>query len=171
MATASARPKIGMVSLGCAKNLVDAEIMFRRALEICKANYGADHPKVASPLSNLAMLLHATDRSVEAEPMIQRALMIDEASYGPDHPEVATRLNNLAVLLQDTNRAGEAERLYRRAAIILLRASKASGHRLPNTVDSLSNWAVTLTALGQTAEQAFSIISSHLAEEGLDPSN
>lgn len=27
MATASARPKIGMVSLGCAKNLVDAEIM------------------------------------------------------------------------------------------------------------------------------------------------
>ena len=27
MATAKARPKIGMVSLGCAKNLVDAEIM------------------------------------------------------------------------------------------------------------------------------------------------
>ena len=48
---------------------------------------GPDHPKVATALNNLAVLLRATNRLDEAEPLFRRALAIDERAYGPDHPE------------------------------------------------------------------------------------
>ncbi len=92
----------------------------RRALAIDEASYGADHPKIAIRLNNLAHLLQATNRLGEAEPLMRRALAIDEASYGADHPDVAVDLNNLAQLLQDTNRLGEAEPLMRRSVEIMI---------------------------------------------------
>ena len=49
-------------------------------------DYGPDHPKVATALNNLALLLEATNRSGEAEPLMRRALTIDEDTYGPDLP-------------------------------------------------------------------------------------
>ena len=70
--------------------LDEAEPLYRRALAICEASYGPDHPNVAIGLNNLASLLRATNRLAEAEPLYRRALAIDEASYGPDHPNVAT---------------------------------------------------------------------------------
>ena len=40
----------------------------RRALEIDEANYGLDHPGVATDLNNLAGLLQTTNWLAEAEP-------------------------------------------------------------------------------------------------------
>jgi tetratricopeptide (TPR) repeat protein len=72
----------------------------RRALAIDERSYGAEHPSVATALSNLAQLLQDSNRLAEAEPLMRRALAIDEQSYGVEHPRVAIDLNNLAQLLQ-----------------------------------------------------------------------
>ena len=91
----------------------------RRALEIDEKSFGADHPKVAITLNNLATLLHATNDISEAEPLMRRALAIDEKSFGPNHPDVARDLNNLATLLQDQGRWREAIGLLEKAKPIM----------------------------------------------------
>jgi hypothetical protein len=48
----------------------------RRALAIDEASFGADHPRVAIDLNNLAQLLQDTKRLAEAEPLMRRALAI-----------------------------------------------------------------------------------------------
>ena len=48
----------------------------RRDLAIAEDAYGPDHPAVARDLSNLAVLLYATNRLSEAEPLLRRALAI-----------------------------------------------------------------------------------------------
>ena len=104
----------------------------RRALAINEKSFGAEHPKVAIALNNLASLLQATNRLAEAEPLMRRALAIDEKSFGTEHPNVAIRLNNLAQLLQATNRLAEAEPLMRRALAI---DEKSYGTEHPNVAN------------------------------------
>ena len=121
----------------------------RRALAIDEKAFGPDHPNVAIGLSNLAVLLQATNRLAEAEPMFRRALAIDEKAFGPDHPEVATDLNNLAELLRATNRLAEAEPMYRRALAI---DEKAFGPDHPEVATDLNNLALLLRATNRLAE-------------------
>jgi Tfp pilus assembly protein PilF len=125
--------------------------LYRRALAIDEANYGPDHPNVATDLNNLAGLLRATNRPSEAEPMYRRALAIDEASYGPNHPNVARVLSNLAVLLQNTNRLSEAEPLCRRA-LTIYEASYGPDH--PTVALGLNNLAILLEATNRLSEAA-----------------
>jgi len=73
----------------------------RRALEIDEANYGLDHPGVATDLNNLAGLLQTTNRLAEAEPLIGRAFVIFLASQGLDQPNTQTILSNCRKMLQD----------------------------------------------------------------------
>jgi hypothetical protein len=89
--------------------LGEAEPLMRRALAINEKTLGAEHPKVAIRLNNLALLLEAMDRPAEAEPLIRQALAITEKNFGPEHPTTATRLNNLAMILDSLNRPAEAE--------------------------------------------------------------
>ncbi|MFN7961339.1 MAG: tetratricopeptide repeat protein [Thermoanaerobaculia bacterium] len=44
-----------------------AEPLMRRVVAILEASLGKEHPNVATPLSNLAQLLQATNRLVEAD--------------------------------------------------------------------------------------------------------
>ncbi|TYP80667.1 MULTISPECIES: tetratricopeptide repeat protein [Nitrosomonas] len=127
----------------------EAEPLMRRALAIDEASFGADHPKVALDLNDLAGLLLETNRLAEAEPLMRRALDIDEASLGVDHPEVARKLNNLAGLLQSTNRLTEAEPLVRRA-LAIDEASFGADH--PNVARDLANLACLLKATNRLAE-------------------
>ncbi len=126
-----------------------AEPLMRRALAIEEASLGADHPSIATVLSNLAALLHATNRQAEAEPLIRRALAIDEASFGADHPNVGIDLANLASLLQEANRLAEAEPLMRQA-LAIDEASFGADH--PRVAFQLSNQALLLQATNRLAE-------------------
>ena len=83
-------------STAATNRLVEAELIYRRALAIDEKSLGPDHPAVCSVLNNLAGLLQHTNRLSEAEPLYRRALAIGEENLGPDHLEIATRLNNLA---------------------------------------------------------------------------
>ena len=93
----------------------EAEPLYKRAAKIVEAALGANHPKFATVLSNLAQLYEAMGRYAEAEPLYERALAITEAAHGPDHPDVAIRINNLAGLYWATGRYAEAELLSQRA--------------------------------------------------------
>src|SRR5437870_3654763 len=63
-------------------------------------SFGADDPRVARTLNNLASLYHAQGRFAEAEPLYRRSLTIFEKASGPDHPRVGLALSNLANLYQ-----------------------------------------------------------------------
>ena len=130
-------------------DFLQAESLYRRALEIDEASLGPKHPEVARNLNNLALLLKATNRLGEAEPLMRRALEIDEASFGPKHPEVAIDLNSLASLLLATNWLSEAEPLMRRA----LEIDEASfGSKHPEVARDLNNLGQLLQATNRLGE-------------------
>ncbi len=60
--------------------LEEAEPLYRRALTIDEAAYGATHPRVATRLNNLALLLQETNRLEEAEPLYRRMVSILQRS-------------------------------------------------------------------------------------------
>ena len=71
----------------------------RRAVAIDEQSYGAEHPRVAIDLNNLATLLQATNRLAEAEPLMRRAVDIFRQSFGEEHPNTQTVEQNLRLLL------------------------------------------------------------------------
>jgi tetratricopeptide (TPR) repeat protein len=127
----------------------DAEPHYRRALMIDEANFGPDHPFVATRVNNLAMLLLETNRLAEVEPLIRRALKIVEMSDGPNHPNVSKILGNLALLMRDTNRLVDTEPILHRALKV---AETSCGPDHPLVADSLNNLAGMLHDTGRPAE-------------------
>jgi len=128
---------------------VEAEPLFRRALEIRERVRGPDHPDTARSLNNLATLYDSQGKLTEAEPLYRRALEIRERVLGPDHPDTATSLNNLAGLYYSQGKLTEAEPLLRRALEI---CERVQGPDHPNTALSLHNLAVLYQAQGKLTE-------------------
>ena len=93
--------------------LAEAEPLYRRALAIDEKSFGPDHPKVATDLNNLALLLRATNRLAEVEPLYRRALAIFEKCFGPNHPHFRTTMNNYATLLAAMSLSEDAIRVTR----------------------------------------------------------
>ena len=124
----------------------EAEPLFRRALEIRKAQLGTDHPDVAESLNDMAELLRAQGKYPDAEPLFRRALEIHETQLGTDHPSVATSLNNLALLLQAQGKYSDAEPLLRRALEI---HETQLGADHPSVATSLNSLAELLRAQGK----------------------
>lgn len=75
---------------------------------------GADHPSVASSLSDLAALYSSQGKYEQAQPLYKRALQIREQKLGPEHPNTAISLNNLASLYQVQEMYTDAQPLYER---------------------------------------------------------
>ena len=116
--------------------------------------FGPEHPYMATPLNNLAILYHKQGKYDKAEPLYQRALAIKEMVLGPDHPDVATMLNNLAGLYEDQGKYQAAKPLYQRALAI---NEKALGPDHPSVAATLNNLAKLYTTQGkyQSAEPLF----------------
>lgn len=128
------------------------EQMLRRALAIETQQLGADHPKVAVKLSNLAQLLKLDPaRRAEAEALMRRVLKIHEATLVPGEPAIATDLVNLADLLRAMGRADEAEPLLRRALAIDV-AYYGNSH--PEVAMDLANLGALLFDAGRLDEAA-----------------
>jgi tetratricopeptide (TPR) repeat protein len=90
--------------------LAEAEALMRRALAIDEASYGADHPKVALRLNNLARLLQATNRLAEAEALMRRALAIFLAftqATGHEHPHLRKVRGYYTDVLQEMGHSEE----------------------------------------------------------------
>ncbi|NRB20739.1 MAG: tetratricopeptide repeat protein, partial [Rhodobacteraceae bacterium] len=78
---------------------VEAEPLFRQALEIDRKTLGTDHPDYAIHLNNLGTLLSKTGQYGEAEPLCCEALAVLEAALGAEHPHTVTARGNLETLL------------------------------------------------------------------------
>jgi tetratricopeptide (TPR) repeat protein len=77
-------------------SLVDAERLYKSALELRQSALGEDHPTVAGSVNNLAVLLMDQRHAAEALPLLRRAAKLAKAQLGKEHPHYATTLNNLA---------------------------------------------------------------------------
>ncbi len=111
-----------------------AAVLYRRALAKEDAVSGPAHPRIATRLNDLALLLPPQ----EAEPLLRRARDIQQNAFGPRHPETAVTLNNLANVLLATGRIREAEALARRA-LSILEEMLGAGH--PRVATGSSNLA------------------------------
>jgi tetratricopeptide (TPR) repeat protein len=88
-----------------------AEPLMRRALAIDEASFGADHPRVAAEVNNLAQLLQDTNRLAEAEPLMRRALVTFIKSLGLEHPSSNIVRGNYIALLQAMGRTEDEIRI------------------------------------------------------------
>jgi len=67
-------------------NFLEAEPLYREALEIKKKVLGPYHPSIATGLNNLAVLLSRQGKKMEANKLGKEALAIWTRALGPDHP-------------------------------------------------------------------------------------
>ncbi|HEY7116283.1 MAG TPA: tetratricopeptide repeat protein, partial [Tepidisphaeraceae bacterium] len=126
-----------------------AEGMLRRALQLERERFGAQHGEVAVALNSLAEVLLSQRRLDEAESLHRQALEIRRAVYGPNDPLVAESLDHLALVLHRQWKNAEAEPLYREALAI---RRQAFGDQDLAVAESLSNLATLLRVEGQLDE-------------------
>lgn len=100
----------------------EAELLYRRALDVVDAALGLDHLQAASLYRNLGRLEHTRGRAAEGEALARWGLKIRERALGPDHPEVAADKAALAAILGARGNSAEAEELYRHALAVFERA-------------------------------------------------
>jgi tetratricopeptide (TPR) repeat protein len=121
----------------------------QEALKEAEATFGANDPRFATSLNNLAELYSKEGKYAEAEPRFQRALEIREKALGPNHPDVATSLNSLASLNVAEGKYAQAEPLLQRALEI---QEKVLGPNHSDVAESLNNLAALYDDQGRYAE-------------------
>jgi tetratricopeptide (TPR) repeat protein len=115
----------------------------REAIAFVERVRGAEHPSVASALSNLAQSLQSVGRGKEAFSLIQRALAIRVSAYGEDSPAVADSYRILADAYIDAGDLPAARKEYEHALAIHRAHGDEAGQ-----VFTLGNLAIVLNGLG-----------------------
>lgn len=131
-----------------ADDLETAAKHFEKALAIARERYGADDPRIATDLNNLAEVYRLLGRFADAEKLYLEALELDRRRPVGNPSETATTLNNLALLYRAQKRFDEAEELYRRA-LRLLEESVGPNHQ--DVARLLNNWAMLKLAADDPA--------------------
>jgi hypothetical protein len=93
----------------------EAELLYRRALEIRRKKLGDKHPLTALSYNNLAVCLDDQGKPAEALPLYRRALDFRRAALGEEHPETAASYSNVASCLNRLGQRDEAIGSLRRA--------------------------------------------------------
>jgi hypothetical protein len=86
----------------------EAEPLLRRALAIDEKVRGPVHPKVATRLNNLALVLEKTNRVADAEPLMRRSFAIllgTQRLTGHEHPNASTASSIYARLLKKSGKS------------------------------------------------------------------
>jgi len=105
--------------------------LYREALQLMRADFGSDHPDVASTLGDLAIALKDTRQYEEAEQAYLESLAIQRRILGARNPEVGNTLNNLSVFYATREDFPAALRTADEAQQIL-REALGEDHRLTN---------------------------------------
>jgi tetratricopeptide (TPR) repeat protein len=115
--------QVGLYQKGRAR-LQEAKLMLEKSLAIEKEISGANHPKVASCLTNLGFVLKDMEDLKGAHECLKEALTIDETNDGRNPANIAVRVTNLGLILKDMNDL-EGGRVHFERALAL--ASETSG--------------------------------------------
>ncbi|XP_044139696.1 tetratricopeptide repeat protein 19, mitochondrial [Bufo gargarizans] len=92
--------------------ILHAQTMYERALQICKEEQGELHPQTVNLLSDLATVLEAQGRFDEAYTYIKQAHEIAEKT---EHPNQHVILGNMAMILLHQENLVDAEKLFNEA--------------------------------------------------------
>jgi tetratricopeptide (TPR) repeat protein len=104
--------------------MVEAETLFREAMDINKRIYKGDHPDLALGLNNLAHILNLQEKVADAESSCRDAVAMWRRLYKGDNFEAAVSLTNLADLLHKQGKLTDAEVTCREALEMNIRLSK-----------------------------------------------
>ena len=144
------------------RDIDEAEVLNRRALEILERGQGKDSSRRLRAQNNLALTLLESydDRKIEeATNLLRSVLVSNERILGPDHTFTLTTMNNLAGAFHKQKKVTEAEKLYRQVLETRLRIL---GDDHPSTIMSLSNLACVLVKQRKYKE------AQDLAQRALD---
>lgn len=130
-------------------NLLEAKILFERALAHVEKFYGPNSNEAAIRVSNLGFVLKDLGDLTGAKICFERALTIQEDLFGPDHETVAIDVNNLGTVLEDLGDPQEAKKLYERALAI---DEKVYGRDDPRVAITVNNLGGVLRSLGDLQE-------------------
>ena len=126
----------------------EAEKQFVAALKEAE-KFGAQDPRLATSLNNLATLYINQGKYAEAESLLRRALATFEKAPGPEHPIVAVVRISLATLYINQAKYAEAETLFQRALATL---EKALGPDHRNVATMLETHAALLRKMRRDSE-------------------
>ena len=148
--TASVLYNLGFVDF-LRGQFVEAEPVYRQALELYQGAVGPRHPAVARTLHSLALIYHGLGQYDEAEQLYRRALEIFTADFGAGDPSGAATRVELAAMLTER---GEPQRAEPEA-----RAALAAYERAPGDWDlrrgyGFSSLGYALRKQGRTDEAA-----------------
>ncbi|KUJ15376.1 HET-domain-containing protein [Mollisia scopiformis] len=129
--------------------LVEAEQMYKRALQGYEKAWGLEHTSTLNTVNNLAILYKNQGKLVEAEQMYQRALQGYKKAWGPEHTSTLNTVNNLAALYANQGKLVEAEQMYQRA---LQGKEKAWGLKHTSTLNTVNNLAALYKNQGKLVE-------------------
>jgi serine/threonine protein kinase/Tfp pilus assembly protein PilF len=115
---------------------VDAERLYRDALERSRRVLGDDHPDTLRVLNSLSSLLQQEGKLAEAEPLRYEALERTQRVLGKDDEHTLTVRSNLATLLLEQNKIADAEPLLRD---VLEQSRRVLGDDHPVTLKRLIN--------------------------------
>ncbi len=142
-------------------NYVQAELLYKDALEIFIGTYGRGHIKTVASMDNLGLLYGKQEKYREAVLLHKRAVSICIRSLGKNHPTTAKSMNNLALAYTGLGKYIQAESLYTRAIEI---TKQTLGEAHPTFAIMLSNLA-TLYAAQERYEKAELLFKSSLEIE------
>ena len=152
---AGAEHASALLQMGAAKQeagaYLEAEDLFRRALEIGERALGAENPALVPAMTSLASALIMAGRLEEAGPLVQRALSASENGPAQLESDLAIVLNELARLCLKQSAHELAEPLLLR----MFELKRAKGEDHPEVATVLASLATVRQALGrhESAEQ------------------
>ncbi|XP_073524111.1 tetratricopeptide repeat protein 19, mitochondrial isoform X2 [Phyllobates terribilis] len=92
--------------------LLHAQTMYEKALQICREEQGELHPQTVTLLSDLATVLEAQGRFDEAYTYVKQALDVAQQT---EHPNQHVILGNMAMILLHQEHLADAERIFKEA--------------------------------------------------------
>lgn len=120
-------------------NYKDAEIAYRKVLEIDKKALGDSHPGIAIDLSNIAITCIKQKNFKEAENLAEDALRVNIKSLGDSHPSTASKLSLLASVYASQNLDKKAKEAINKALDVNI---KSFGENDPIVATNLFNLAL-----------------------------
>nr|QKW94379.1 serine/threonine protein kinase [Stigmatella erecta] len=122
---------------------------FRATLALWEAAFGAEHPRLVGPLSNMGLVLNGEGRYAEALAHHEHTLRVLERAYGAEHPRCVNALNNIATSLRLQGRVEEAVARYAQALAL---SERIQGGEHPSTLMVRVNLGDALQRQGKLHE-------------------
>jgi len=164
----SLRNTLGIVYLNNGQ-YVAAEEQFRKALELCRRTFRAEHPDALKSMSNLARALMDLGRFDDAEELLLDVVEVYRSDSKDDDPNMISSLGSLALLYKKQGRFEEAEPLFLE---VLASEHDAAEGGTPQRLVNLGNLAGLYFMQGRYKEaEAYSLKTLEGCRRTLDRSH